>query len=188
MSVAEMLSHARDVRAKLRGPVRLPRGKQREPEPEQAPELPPEPSEPVLISIELKSTAMDELNELSERVRALRSDLKTIADKHAILVIDEVERRGPSVERIQTHVAEKFKLKRRELISDRRERRVIRPRHMAIWLCRELTTKSLTSLGAMFGKRDHTTILSACRKMERERKHDQQLDIDLSHLLAELSK
>jgi chromosomal replication initiator protein len=71
-----------------------------------------------------------------------------------------------TVEEIQRKTAEFYKLDLRELHSPRRARRVARPRQVAMYLARELTSRSLPDIGRRFGGRDHTTVLHACRRIE----------------------
>jgi chromosomal replication initiator protein len=71
-----------------------------------------------------------------------------------------------SIEEIQRKTAEFYKLDLRELHSSRRVRRVARPRQVAMFLARELTSRSLPDIGRRFGGRDHTTVLHACRRIE----------------------
>lgn len=67
---------------------------------------------------------------------------------------------------IKASVAQAFDITVRELESDRRARRVARPRQVAMFLSRELTTRSLPEIGRAFGGRDHTTVMHACRTIE----------------------
>ena len=74
--------------------------------------------------------------------------------------------RRVTIEEIQKKTAEFYKLDLRELYSARRARRVARPRQVAMFLARELTSRSLPDIGRRFGGRDHTTVLHACRRIE----------------------
>ena len=71
-----------------------------------------------------------------------------------------------SIEDIQRKVAEKYRLKVADLSSERRMRNIARPRQIAMYLSRTLTNKSLLEIGESFGKKDHTTVLHAVRKIE----------------------
>ncbi len=72
-----------------------------------------------------------------------------------------------TVSRIQRAVASHFNLTVEVMLSRGRPHRIMRPRQIAIYLCRKLTTRSLTQLGFCFGGRDHTTIIHAVRKIEK---------------------
>jgi chromosomal replication initiator protein len=80
--------------------------------------------------------------------------------------------RRVTIEEIQRKTAEFYKLDIRELHSSRRARRVARPRQVAMFLARELTSRSLPDIGRRFGGRDHTTVLHACRRIEELCKND----------------
>jgi chromosomal replication initiator protein len=80
--------------------------------------------------------------------------------------------RRVTIEEIQRKTAEFYKLDMRELHSARRARRVARPRQVAMFLARELTSRSLPDIGRRFGGRDHTTVLHACRRIEELCKSD----------------
>ena len=80
--------------------------------------------------------------------------------------------RRATIEEIQRKTAEFYKLDLRELHSTRRARRVARPRQVAMFLARELTSRSLPDIGRRFGGRDHTTVLHACRRIEELCKSD----------------
>src|SRR4051812_38033136 len=79
-------------------------------------------------------------------------------------------RAGPgaktSIEDIQKKPAEFYKLDVKDFHSPQRARRVARPRQVAMYLSRKLTTRSLPEIGRRFGGRDHTTVLHACRRIE----------------------
>ncbi len=88
-----------------------------------------------------------------------------VADETIASRTSPLERRV-TVEEIQRKTAEFYKLDLRELHSPRRARRVARPRQVAMFLARELTSRSLPDIGRRFGGRDHTTVLHACRRIE----------------------
>ena len=66
-----------------------------------------------------------------------------------------------SIERIQEVVSQRFGISMQELLGQRRSRAVVYPRHVAMYLCRELTDSSLPKIGNRFGGRDHTTVINA---------------------------
>ena len=69
-----------------------------------------------------------------------------------------------------------------DLISARRARVVARPRQVAMYLCKMLTSKSLPEIGRGFGGRDHTTVIHAVRKIEELMATDGQLAEDVENL------
>ncbi len=70
-----------------------------------------------------------------------------------------------SIDDIQRKVAEHFNIKLSEMSSERRARAVARPRQVAMYLCKQLTQRSLPEIGKRFGDRDHTTVLHAVNKV-----------------------
>ncbi len=66
-----------------------------------------------------------------------------------------------SIDRIQEIVSQRFAISMQELLGQRRSRSVVYPRHVAMYLCRELTDSSLPKIGERFGGRDHTTVINA---------------------------
>ena len=87
---------------------------------------------------------------------------------------------------IQEVVASAYGISRNTLISHRRGKLVIGPRHVAMYLCTELTTASLPMIGRMFAGRDHTTIMYASDKIARMRKTDQKLNSEIVALTERL--
>jgi chromosomal replication initiator protein len=91
-----------------------------------------------------------------------------------------------TVDDIQKAVAEHYRLKQADLLSERRTRAVARPRQAAMWLAKQLTTRSLPDIGRRFGGRDHTTVLHAVRRIEALRPLDPQIAQDLEVLMRKL--
>ncbi|MFH2007282.1 MAG: chromosomal replication initiator protein DnaA [bacterium] len=71
-----------------------------------------------------------------------------------------------SIERIQREVSTYFNIRTKDLKSSRRPRAISYPRQIAMHLCRKLTPASLSEIGRQFGGKDHTTVLSADKKMQ----------------------
>jgi len=92
-----------------------------------------------------------------------------------------------TIDNIQKTVAEYYKIKVADLLSKRRSRSVARPRQMAMALSKELTNKSLPEIGDLFGGRDHTTVLHACRKIASLREETHDIKEDYSNLIRTLS-
>ncbi|MDA0262298.1 MAG: chromosomal replication initiator protein DnaA, partial [Proteobacteria bacterium] len=86
-----------------------------------------------------------------------------------------------TIEDIQKRVAEHYNIRLADMHSPRRARSVARPRQVAMYLAKQLTTRSLPEIGRKFGGRDHTTVMHAVRKIDELRAADAGLseDIDL---------
>ncbi|MDD4599747.1 Chromosomal replication initiator protein DnaA [bioreactor metagenome] len=89
-----------------------------------------------------------------------------------------------TMELIQEVVSSYFKIRIDDLLAKKRTRNVTYPRQIAMYLCREMTETSLPRIGEMFGGRDHTTVIHAHDKINRERAED----IKLSNTIKELIK
>jgi chromosomal replication initiator protein len=87
-----------------------------------------------------------------------------------------------STDIIQRIVAEDYHISPNDLKGKKKSAGIVKPRHIAIYLCRELTEYSLTELGQLFGGRDHTTILHSCRMIEETSRTDTNLYATLERL------
>lgn len=87
-----------------------------------------------------------------------------------------------TIDEIQRAVADYFNLRLAEMLSERRARNIARPRQIAMYLSKQLTSRSLPEIGRRFGGRDHTTVMHAVRKVEDLRRDDSQIDDDISRL------
>ena len=72
-----------------------------------------------------------------------------------------------TIENIQVLVCKYFKISKNEMLSSRRSRYLVRPRQVAIYLSKILTTKSLPEIGREFSDRDHTTIIHSVKAIEK---------------------
>ncbi|WP_025897415.1 chromosomal replication initiator protein DnaA [Sneathiella glossodoripedis] len=95
--------------------------------------------------------------------------------------------RRTTIEEIQKRVAEHFNIRMSDMHSARRARAVARPRQVAMYLAKQLTSRSLPEIGRKFGGRDHTTVMHAVRKIDELREGDSSLaeDIDLLRRMLE---
>jgi chromosomal replication initiator protein len=95
--------------------------------------------------------------------------------------------RRVTIEEIQKRVAEHFNIRIADMHSARRARAVARPRQVAMYLAKQLTSRSLPEIGRKFGGRDHTTVMHAVRKIEELRAKDSTFaeDVDLLRRMLE---
>lgn len=91
-----------------------------------------------------------------------------------------------TIDEIQRAVSVYFDLKPIELVSARRARVVARPRQIAMYLAKRLTTRSLPEIGRKFGGRDHSTVIHAVRRIEQLRDTDRDVDGAVRNLLRDL--
>jgi chromosomal replication initiator protein len=95
--------------------------------------------------------------------------------------------RRVTIEEIQKRVAEHFNVRIADMHSARRARAVARPRQVAMYLAKQLTSRSLPEIGRKFGGRDHTTVMHAVRKIEELKTTDSSFaeDVDLLRRMLE---
>lgn len=107
--------------------------------------------------------------------------------KEALRDLLSLQARLITIENIQKTVADYYKVRVAELLSERRSRSVARPRQIAMALSKELTSHSLPEIGDAFGGRDHTTVLHACRRIKELRDTEQRIAEDYTNLLRTLT-
>jgi chromosomal replication initiator protein len=107
--------------------------------------------------------------------------------KEALKDLIALQDRLVNVENIQRTVAEYYKIRVSDLLSPKRTRSVTRPRQAAMALSKELTNHSLPEIGQLFGGRDHTTVLHACRKVQEIMASDAKFLEDYNNLKRLLS-
>ncbi len=93
-----------------------------------------------------------------------------------------------TVDLIQRKVAEYFEVRPSDMTAKRRSKNVVYPRHIAMYLSRELTSLSLPEIGEQFGGRDHTTVLHACDKIRKDIKKDQKSKSLVDKLVDDLKR
>ncbi|WP_371811003.1 chromosomal replication initiator protein DnaA [Caulobacter sp. S45] len=136
----------------------------------------------------------------TDSVRELEGGLNTLVaragERLSKLSLDEVQaivrphlretERRITVDDIQKTVADHYGLKQSDLLCERRTRAVARPRHVAMYLAKQLTTRSYPDIGRRFGGRDHTTVLHAVKRIEALKAEDPMLAGDLDLLARKL--
>ncbi|MBS1161377.1 MAG: chromosomal replication initiator protein, DnaA [Proteobacteria bacterium] len=95
--------------------------------------------------------------------------------------------RNVGMDNIQKTIADYYKIKVADLFSKKRTRAIARPRQVAMWLCREVTSHSFPEIGDAFGGRDHTTVIHAVKTIDSLRLKDSELNHDL-HVLLQVLK
>jgi chromosomal replication initiator protein len=110
-----------------------------------------------------------------EMVQECLADILRASDRK--VTIDEIIRK----------VSDHYNLRMTDLLSPRRARSVARPRQVAMFLAKTLTSKSLPEIGRRFGGRDHTTVIHAVKKIEELKSIDNQIaeDVELLRRMLE---
>ena len=86
-----------------------------------------------------------------------------------------ISERKVTIEEIIRKVSDHYNLRMSDMISARRSRTISRPRQLAMFLSKNLTSKSLPEIGRRFGGRDHTTVIHAVKKIEELKNKDLQI-------------
>jgi len=93
-----------------------------------------------------------------------------------------------TVEEIQRRVSEHYNIRLSDMIGPKRLRSYARPRQVAMYLSKKLTSRSLPEIGRRFGGRDHTTVMHGVRKIEELKATDSQIADDLELLRRALEE
>ncbi|MBM3512324.1 MAG: chromosomal replication initiator protein DnaA [Alphaproteobacteria bacterium] len=112
------------------------------------------------------------LTRLAAHSQLIGADITLEAAQGLLADLLRAHDRRLSMEEIQKRVAEHFKIRMSDMSSARRARAVARPRQVAMYLAKHLTSRSLPEIGRAFGGRDHTTVMHAVRKIEEICKAD----------------
>ena len=83
-------------------------------------------------------------------------------------------RREITVEYIAETVADHFGITVKDLLSSKRHSNIVFPRHICMYLCRDLTSNSLADIGSRLGNRHHSTILHSIELIEKKLKNGQE--------------
>jgi len=143
-----------------------------------------------LIAKNLRSNVRElegALNRVVAYARFHGCEINLDVAKEALRDIIGATNRQISLELVQKTVADFYKIKVADMYSQKRTRAIARPRQIAMWLTRELTSHSLPEIGDAFGGRDHTTVMHACRTIIDLRGKDSRLNNDL-HVLMQTIK
>jgi len=92
-----------------------------------------------------------------------------------------------SVDLIQKKVANYFDIKTSDMRAKKRHKEIVYPRQVAMYLSRELTNLTLPDIGEHFGGRDHSTVIHACEKIQKELKKNQNVKNLLNRLMLEIN-
>ena len=87
-----------------------------------------------------------------------------------------------TIDLIQSIVCKFFKISKNEMLSSRRSRYLVRPRQIAIYLTKILTSKSLPEIGREFSNRDHTTVIHSVKTIEKLKENDLEMTNNINNL------
>lgn len=126
------------------------------------------------------------LNRLVAHAQLVGRELTIEATQDLLRDVLRANDRRVTIEDIQRRVAEHYNIRLADMSSPRRARAVARPRQIAMYLAKQLTTRSLPEIGRKFGGRDHTTVMHAVKKVEELRSADHHMQEDIDRLRRSL--
>jgi chromosomal replication initiator protein len=105
------------------------------------------------------------LNRLVAHAALFNRPLTLETSQEVLRDILRAQDRRVTIEEIQKKVAEHWNIRLTDMSSARRARAVARPRQVAMYLAKQLTSRSLPEIGRKFGNRDHTTVMHAVARI-----------------------
>ncbi len=127
------------------------------------------------------------LNQVVARLEFLGKPLTLDSIQEALAHSRFGARARPTIDSIQRAAAKHFNISLDELLSKRRARAIARPRQIAMYLSKKLTTRSLPDIGRRFGGRDHTTVIHAIKRIEALKAEDASINADVDALMKSLT-
>jgi len=122
------------------------------------------------------------LNRLAVHASLQESDITVDLVKDVLKDLLRTNSRKITIDEIQKKVVEHYNIKLSDMHSPRRSRSVARPRQVAMYLAKSITTRSLPEIGRKFGGRDHTTVIHAIKTIEEIMVNDPSLAEDIELL------
>jgi chromosomal replication initiator protein len=112
----------------------------------------------------------------------IHKKILTINDCKSILKDVFNQARTITIDKIQNTVSNFFNISLTEMLSQRRSRPLARPRQIAMYLSKKLTTRSLPEIGRRFANRDHTTVIHAVKTITRISEKDEEMKKNINQL------
>jgi len=137
------------------------------------------------ISSEIKTSIRELVGAINRIVSFSRIYNKTPSVSEVKVILKDLlnlSENKITVDIIQSKVCKFFKISKNEMLSARRSRYLVRPRQVAIYLTKILTSKSLPEIGREFSNRDHTTIIHSVKTIEKLKKQDNDLNNSIDNL------
>ena len=136
------------------------------------------------IATESKTNIRELIGVLNRVVTFSRIHKKTLSIGDCKNILKDVFNQAKiiTVDKIQNTVANFFNIPLAEMLSQRRSRPLARPRQIAMFLAKKLTTRSLPEIGRRFANRDHTTVIHAVRTITRLSEKDDEMKKNIDQL------
>ena len=131
------------------------------------------------------------LNKLIAYSNLERKDIKEITVEIAEEVLRDIllpnEKKEVTPELIIQTVAEHYGITMSDIAGNKRNNEIVVPRQIAMYLCRKMTDASLKNIGALLGKRDHTTIINGHNKIEAEIKTNASIKNNIDIIMKKIN-
>jgi chromosomal replication initiator protein len=136
------------------------------------------------IALESKTNIRELIGVLNRVVTFSRihNKILTISDCKSILKDIFNQAKVITVDKIQNTVSNFFNIQLAEMLSQRRSRPLARPRQIAMYLAKKMTTRSLPEIGRRFANRDHTTVIHAVKTITRLSEKDDEMKKNIEQL------
>lgn len=131
----------------------------------------------------IRALALADLDDVPLTIDIVKEALKDIMPKESDGYKELI-----TAESIKKVVAKHFNVRLSDIKSDKRTKPLTLPRHVAMYLCRRLTKLSLIDIGRDFGKKDHTTVMHACDKIEEAIQNDPGFEKTIEQLIKEIKE
>jgi chromosomal replication initiator protein len=122
------------------------------------------------------------LNRITAHATLVGSDISLDKTQELLKDLLRANEKYVTVEEIQRHVADHYNIRVSDMHSSKRSRTVARPRQVAMYLSKQLTSRSLPEIGRKFGGRDHTTVMHAVKAIKSLQENDPTLRDDVALL------
>lgn len=142
-----------------------------------------------LLAARISSSVRELEGALNRLVAYAQLNNEVVTIEFAESVLGEALRgsqRRVTIDEIQKAVSSHFDVKQLDLVSQRRAVAIARPRQIAMYIAKRLTTRSLPEIGRKFGNRDHSTVIHAVRRIEELRGTDSEIDGAVRSLMRQL--
>ncbi len=136
------------------------------------------------IATESKTNIRELIGVLNRIVAFSRIHQKTLSIIDCKKILKDVFNQAKiiTVDKIQNTVADFFNIPLSEMLSQRRSRPLARPRQIAMYLAKKLTTRSLPEIGRRFANRDHTTVIHAVKTITKLSEQDEEMKKNIGQI------
>ncbi len=125
-----------------------------------------------LIGVLNRVIAFSRVNNKILTINDCKNILKDVFNQSKVITVDK----------IQNVVSNFFNIALSEMLSQRRSRPLARPRQIAMYLAKKMTSRSLPEIGRRFANRDHTTVIHAVKTITRLSEQDDEMKKNISHI------